>query len=90
MRNPAQTSAAQLGAATNASPALASFKQSLAKLLPSGRSTVIGIPFIWLAVFFALPFVLVLKISLPICASAFRLIRNSSASKMAWCISRCN
>ncbi|OUL68822.1 putrescine ABC transporter permease PotH, partial [Paraburkholderia hospita] len=63
MRNPAQTSAAQLGAATNASPALASLKQSLTKLLPSGRSTVIGIPFIWLAVFFALPFVLVLKIS---------------------------
>ncbi|BCF99061.1 putrescine ABC transporter permease [Paraburkholderia sp. PGU19] len=63
MRNPTQTSAAQLGAASNASPALASFKQSFAKLLPSGRSTVIGIPFTWLAVFFALPFVLVLKIS---------------------------
>ncbi|MBK5053128.1 ABC transporter permease subunit [Paraburkholderia domus] len=34
-----------------------------ARFLPSGRKTVIGIPFLWLTVFFALPFVLVLKIS---------------------------
>ncbi|WP_321890290.1 ABC transporter permease subunit [Paraburkholderia bannensis] len=35
----------------------------LSRFVPSGRTTVIGIPFIWLALFFALPFVLVLKIS---------------------------
>ena len=36
---------------------------TLSRLLPSGRSVAIGVPFLWLAVFFALPFVLVLKIS---------------------------
>ncbi len=36
---------------------------SLARGLPSGRSFVIGVPFLWLALFFAVPFVLVLKIS---------------------------
>jgi putrescine transport system permease protein len=36
---------------------------SVARGLPSGRSFVIGVPFLWLAVFFAVPFVLVLKIS---------------------------
>ncbi|MBN3751284.1 putrescine ABC transporter permease PotH, partial [Burkholderia sp. Se-20373] len=35
----------------------------LSRFLPSGRSVAIGVPFVWLAVFFALPFVLVLKIS---------------------------
>jgi len=35
----------------------------LARFLPSGRGVVIGVPFLWLTVFFALPFVLVLKIS---------------------------
>ncbi|WP_153076936.1 ABC transporter permease subunit [Paraburkholderia bonniea] len=39
------------------------FRQRLARLRPSGRSLVIGPPFVWLTVFFALPFVLVLKIS---------------------------
>ncbi|WP_323123599.1 ABC transporter permease subunit [Burkholderia alba] len=33
------------------------------RFVPSGRTTVIGVPFLWLTVFFALPFVLVLKIS---------------------------
>ncbi|WP_118180281.1 ABC transporter permease subunit [Paraburkholderia phosphatilytica] len=46
-----------------AAPAFAGIRQRLAKLLPSGRTTVIGVPFIWLTLFFALPFVLVLKIS---------------------------
>ena len=36
---------------------------ALSRFLPSGRSVAIGVPFLWLAVFFALPFVLVLKIS---------------------------
>ncbi|HIA2363162.1 TPA: putrescine ABC transporter permease PotH, partial [Burkholderia contaminans] len=36
---------------------------ALSRFLPSGRSVAIGVPFVWLAVFFALPFVLVLKIS---------------------------
>jgi len=33
------------------------------RFVPSGRSAVIGVPFVWLTLFFALPFVLVLKIS---------------------------
>jgi len=33
------------------------------RFVPSGRTAVIGVPFIWLTLFFALPFVLVLKIS---------------------------
>jgi putrescine transport system permease protein len=36
---------------------------SPARGLSSGRSFVIGVPFLWLALFFAVPFVLVLKIS---------------------------
>lgn len=36
---------------------------SLSKCLPSGKYLVIGIPFIWLFLFFLLPFVIVLKIS---------------------------
>ncbi|QGZ57898.1 MULTISPECIES: ABC transporter permease subunit [Paraburkholderia] len=33
------------------------------RFVPSGRTTVIGVPFIWLTLFFAVPFVLVFKIS---------------------------
>jgi putrescine transport system permease protein len=36
---------------------------SLTKRLPSGKHLVIGIPFIWLFLFFLLPFIIVLKIS---------------------------
>jgi len=36
---------------------------ALSRCVPSGRSVVIGMPFLWLTVFFAVPFVLVLKIS---------------------------
>ncbi|MET1079783.1 MAG: ABC transporter permease subunit [Pseudomonas sp.] len=36
---------------------------SLTKRLPTGRHVVIGVPFIWLFLFFLLPFVIVLKIS---------------------------
>ena len=35
----------------------------LARYLPTGRHAVIGIPFLWLFMFFLLPFVIVLKIS---------------------------
>ncbi|WP_322030932.1 ABC transporter permease subunit [Paraburkholderia sp. J76] len=35
----------------------------LSRFVPSGRTAVIGVPFVWLTLFFALPFVLVLKIS---------------------------
>lgn len=38
-------------------------KVSLQTLIPSGRTLVIGVPFIWLFVFFVLPFAIVLKIS---------------------------
>ncbi|MBY4871448.1 putrescine ABC transporter permease PotH, partial [Burkholderia anthina] len=31
----------------------------LSRFLPSGRSVAIGVPFLWLTLFFALPFVLV-------------------------------
>jgi putrescine transport system permease protein len=41
----------------------AALARAFYRFVPSGRSTVIGIPFLWLTVFFALPFVLVLKIS---------------------------
>ena len=35
----------------------------LARYLPTGRHAVIGIPFLWLFMFFLLPFIIVLKIS---------------------------
>ena len=66
MRTPASTSSAPVStgalATSPARPRTHRFA-ALARFLPSGRSVVIGVPFIWLAVFFALPFVLVLKIS---------------------------
>ncbi|CAN0623975.1 putrescine ABC transporter membrane subunit PotH [Burkholderia multivorans] len=66
MRTPASTSSAPVStgalAASPARPRAHRFA-ARARFLPSGRSVVIGVPFIWLAVFFALPFVLVLKIS---------------------------
>ncbi|OQY02974.1 MAG: putrescine ABC transporter permease PotH, partial [Desulfobacteraceae bacterium 4572_123] len=33
------------------------------RFLPSGRTTVIGIPFLWLLLFLVIPFAIVLKIS---------------------------
>jgi len=36
---------------------------SLTKRLPKGRHVVIGVPFVWLFLFFLLPFIIVLKIS---------------------------
>jgi len=39
------------------------FNQQCLRLVPSGRKFVIGIPFIWLFLFFMLPFFLVMKIS---------------------------
>ena len=38
--------------------------QSLQKRLPRGRHAVIGVPFVWLFLFFLLPFAIVVKISL--------------------------
>jgi len=38
-------------------------KKGLKRWLPSGRATVIGIPFIWLLLFFLIPFAIVLKLS---------------------------
>src|ERR1700758_3297022 len=61
MSNPT-TSPTALGAPSG-SRLLGSLKKRLSFLVPSGRTTVIGVPFLWLTVFFALPFVLVLKIS---------------------------
>jgi putrescine transport system permease protein len=37
--------------------------RSLSRRMPSGRHVVIGIPFLWLFLFFLLPFIIVLKIS---------------------------
>jgi putrescine transport system permease protein len=62
MRTPAPTSSAVLAGAP-ANPRFVALRKLLALVVPSGRSAVIGAPFIWLIVFFALPFVLVLKIS---------------------------
>lgn len=38
-------------------------KRRLNRLIPTGKQVVIGIPFLWLFLFFALPFFIVLKIS---------------------------
>jgi len=42
---------------------MSTFNQALMRVLPSGRKLVIGIPFLWLFLFFMLPFFLVMKIS---------------------------
>ena len=42
---------------------MSTFNQALIRVLPSGRKLVIGIPFLWLFLFFMLPFFLVMKIS---------------------------
>ncbi|CRM07349.1 putrescine ABC transporter permease [Pseudomonas sp. FH4] len=39
------------------------FKRRLHRIIPSGKQVVIGIPFLWLFMFFMLPFFIVLKIS---------------------------
>ncbi len=39
------------------------FKRRLNRIIPGGRQMVIGVPFIWLFLFFMLPFFIVLKIS---------------------------
>ena len=48
---------------TEQSKAMRKFKRRLARWVPSGRQAVIGVPFIWLFLFFMLPFFIVLKIS---------------------------
>ncbi|RQZ87935.1 putrescine ABC transporter permease PotH, partial [Burkholderia cepacia] len=66
MRTSASTSSAPVSAgaaSTGAGRARAGRFSMLSRFLPSGRSVAIGVPFVWLAIFFALPFVLVLKIS---------------------------
>jgi putrescine transport system permease protein len=42
---------------------LRKFKRRLNRIIPGGRQLVIGVPFIWLFMFFMLPFFIVLKIS---------------------------
>ncbi len=42
---------------------MSTFNQKLFRMLPSGRKLVIGVPFLWLFLFFMLPFFLVMKIS---------------------------
>ncbi len=39
------------------------FKRRLNRIIPGGRQLVIGVPFVWLFMFFMLPFFIVLKIS---------------------------
>lgn len=38
-------------------------KRALSRITPNGRQAVIGVPFLWLFLFFALPFLIVIKIS---------------------------
>ncbi|VVM54377.1 Putrescine transport system permease protein PotH [Pseudomonas fluorescens] len=38
-------------------------KRALERIMPNGRQMVIGVPFLWLFLFFALPFLIVIKIS---------------------------
>src|SRR5579863_9836135 len=61
MRNPVTSSLPAANA--NAGSLFAPLRAFVARFLPSGRTTVIGFPFLWLTLFFAVPFVLVLKIS---------------------------
>ena len=42
---------------------MSTHRQQLMRFVPSGRKIVIGIPFLWLCLFFLLPFFLVMKIS---------------------------
>lgn len=42
---------------------LRKIKRTLTRIIPNGRQLVIGAPFLWLFLFFALPFLIVLKIS---------------------------
>src|SRR5471030_259609 len=42
---------------------LRKFKRRLNRIIPGGRQLVIGVPFLWLFMFFMLPFFIVLKIS---------------------------
>lgn len=42
---------------------MSTINQRIQRLIPSGRQMVIGVPFIWLCLFFALPFFIVMKIS---------------------------
>jgi putrescine transport system permease protein len=39
------------------------FQRALTRIIPGGRQMVIGVPFIWMFLFFMLPFIIVLKIS---------------------------
>ncbi|MBF3701266.1 ABC transporter permease subunit [Burkholderia pseudomallei] len=61
--SPSSPLAAAAPAARSAFSARARTARVAARFTPSGRSVAIGVPFLWLALFFALPFVLVLKIS---------------------------
>ncbi|APY96749.1 ABC transporter permease subunit [Burkholderia pseudomallei] len=61
--SPSSPLAAAARAARSAFSARARAARVAARFTPSGRSVAIGVPFLWLALFFALPFVLVLKIS---------------------------
>jgi putrescine transport system permease protein len=42
---------------------MSTINKQIQRLIPSGRQIVIGVPFIWLCLFFALPFFIVMKIS---------------------------
>jgi putrescine transport system permease protein len=42
---------------------MSTINKRIQRLIPSGRQMVIGVPFIWLCLFFALPFFIVMKIS---------------------------
>jgi putrescine transport system permease protein len=42
---------------------MSTINKRIQQLIPSGRQMVIGVPFIWLCLFFALPFFIVMKIS---------------------------
>ncbi|WP_397448581.1 ABC transporter permease subunit [Pseudomonas sp. NA-150] len=42
---------------------MSTLNQRFMRLLPSGRQVVIGVPFLWLCLFFMLPFFIVIKIS---------------------------
>jgi len=67
---------------------LRKLKRAFQRLTPRGRHVVIGVPFIWLFLFFMLPFFIVLKISFAEADVRSRRIPRSTATsktRSSWC-----
>ena len=58
------------------------FKRRLNRIIPGGRQLVIGVPFIWLFLFFMLPFFIVLKNAI-FSEPRYAVMYNSSSPSIA-------